>query len=197
MSGTPAIGPKVAALMLVLSIAACQPEQKVTKYKPFFTGLGDAKFGTDPVNPNEGYVDPTAISPEEKIVITNDDGSRTFLSPSPRSVMTHVETLLDENTPEADTILVEQIISQKTIEHYQTDGKDPTEYVHKLHEQRKDIAKLFARMPMAEHSPTVLIDQPGDNMWVIKLTGAPTKGLKLTRIWVRLEKKQWKLVWID
>jgi hypothetical protein len=182
--------------LALAALAGCTPETKVTHYRPFFTGVGGAEFSTEPVNPNKDFVDPTQVGPEAKLVTEHDDGSKTYIARSPRHVMAHLETILDENSEMGDQELLDQLISDKTKQHYREQGKDPMEFVADLRNARKDIAKFFARMPMGEQSPTVLIDQPGDNIWVVRLTGAATKGLRFTKLWVRLEGVQWKLMWL-
>lgn len=184
-------------LPLAAVLCACESEPKVTHYRPFFTGIGGAEFATPPVNPDKDFVDPTRVAPDAKLVVEHEDGTRTYSAPSPRIVMAHLEALLDENSEVGDQELLEQIISEKTKQHFREKGKDPMEYIAALREARKDIARFFARMPMGEQSPTVLIDQPGDNTWIIRVTGAAAKGLRFTRLWTRLEGTQWKLMWID
>lgn len=110
--------------------------------------------------------------------------------------MAHVEALLDEDSDEADKALLEQLIDSTTKEHFRTQGKDPMDYVKKLHAERKNIAKTFARMPMAENSPTVIVRQPGNGIWVIELTGQAARSVKFTELWVRQDSGQWKLQWI-
>jgi len=198
--GRPRHGPRgvaragVAAL-LALSLSACTAEETVTKYRPFFTGIQGAEFSTDPINPSKGYTDPTAVA-DNRIVIEHDDGRRTFIARSPRHVMVHVEALLDEDEPRSDQALLDQLISEKTKEFYRSEGKDPIAFIADLRSRRKDVAKAFGRMPMGEHTPTVLIDQPGDNIWVLRITGAAGKGLVFTKVWFRLEGTQWKLMWM-
>ena len=50
---------------------------------------------------------------------------------------------------------------------------------------------------MGEYTPTVLLDQPGDKMWVIRLTGATKEGMKFTKVWARLENANWRFVWVE
>lgn len=184
--------------MAMLTVAVgCTPEEKVTRYKPFFSGIGDAQFNTAPVNPNTGAIDPTAVNPETELVVEADDGARIFRAPSPRAVMSHVEALLDENTPEGDQAMLDQLVSEQTIAHYRKENKNPMDFIRELRARRKDVARTFVRMPMAQHTPTVIVDQPGDNVWCIRLTGAAAKDLRYTKLWVRLEKRQWKLMWLS
>lgn len=186
------------SLLLLLLLAACASEEKVVSYKPFFSGIGSAEFGTAPVQSARtgATADPTEVAPDEKLVIIADDGTRTYISRTPRNVMGHLMSVLDENTPEGDAAFLDQMVSEKTIEYYRSNGKDPADFIKELRARQKDIAKSFARMPMAEHSPTVIIEQPGDRTWCIRLTGAAAKDVRYTQFWVRLERKQWKLMWL-
>lgn len=183
------------ALTVTLMIASgCQEQSTVVKYKPFFSNIADAKFsGQGPVNPNEGYIDPT-VATDQKIVIEHADGSKTLIAKSVQHMMVHLQRCLEENE---DDLLVQQVLSTRTIEHFRANGRSPMELIESLKDNRKEIARTFGRMPLAEHSPTVILDQPGDRMWVIRVTGAAAKGLKFTRLWARLEDGNWKFVWLD
>lgn len=185
------------AAMVMLLLAGCAPEEKVLRYKPFLTGVSGAQFAGEQgrhVNPNQGYEDPTRPADGQKSVVELADGSKVLISKNVRQMMTHLETCLDSGE---DDLLLEQVISEKTKEEYRGRGKDPREVVRMLKRHRKDIAKLFSRMPMGEYTPTVILDQPGDKMWVVRLTGAPAEGLKFTKLWARLEEGNWRFVWVE
>ncbi|HVU65412.1 MAG TPA: hypothetical protein VHC70_15630 [Phycisphaerales bacterium] len=183
--------------MAVSLLAGCASQERVTKYKPFFTGLQDAEFGHDkPVNPEDGRIDPSLRNGEMKSVVERPDGSKIYLTYSPMQLFAHIQNLLDEGTPEADRAILDQLIDEKTKEHYRTHSQDPIGYIAYLHENRKQLAKSLARMPMGEHSPTVIVDQPGDRQWVLNITGQAADGLKFTHIWIRQDMGQWKLEWL-
>jgi hypothetical protein len=191
-------GATLAAGMIAAFVqGGCSPQERVTSYKPFFTGVGGAEFGGQaPVDPLSGRRDPTVTPPEFKTIIEHDNGTKTYLTPSPAILLAHVEALLDEGTPEADKALLEQLIDEKTKDHYRTHGADPAEYITYLHQNRKQIAKTFARMPMAEHTPTVIVEQPGDRQWVLHLTGQASEGVKFREVWVRQDMGMWRLEWL-
>jgi hypothetical protein len=177
-----------------VAAAGCQTEDKVLYYKPFFTGISGAEFhGAQPVNSQAGYSDPTHV-PEQKIVIEKADGTKILIAKTVRHMMTHVERCLDEGD---DDLLMEQVISSKTIEQYRAQGKDPQEIIKYLRKNRKDLAKLFSRMPLGEYTPTVILEQPGDKTWVVKLSGKPAEGMKFTRVWARMEEGNWKFLWVN
>lgn len=183
---------------LVLAQSGCDERETVTHYKPFFTGIGDAQFGeTGPIQPNRGRVGPVDAGTEAaKIVVENEDGTKTYYARAPLHVMRHVENLLDENSEAADTDLLNQLVDDETKEHFRSKGREPMEFIRFLHKNRKPIAQLFARMPMAEHSPTVIVEQPGNRTWAIRLTGQATRDIKFTELWVRFDMNQWRLMWI-
>lgn len=187
----------IACALAALAAAGCQRDDRVVKYKPFFTNVAGAEFRGEqaaPVNPNEGYLDPTALPSDAKLVIENPDGSKVLIAKSVRHMMSHLERFLDEGE---DDLLLEQVISEKTREHYASKGQDPRQILRYLRRNRKEVARLFARLPMGEYTPTAILEQPGDKTWVVKLTGAPASDLKFTRVWARLEDGNWRFVWID
>ena len=185
------------SLLLLLILPACAQQQTVTSYKPFFTGIGGADFGGQaPVDPLKGRVDPTAVAPETKTIIEQPNGKKIYRAPSPSILLAHIEALLDEGSPEADKTLLEQLIDENTQEHYRRHGAEPIDYITYLHENRKQIAKTFARMPMGEHTPTVIVDQPGNRQWVLRLTGQASEGVKFREVWVRQDMGMWRLEWL-
>lgn len=177
------------------SLSACAPESRITHYKPFFANITGAEFveGGEPVNADRGYVDPTVV-PDNRIVIENPDRTKTLVARSVRHMMTHLERCLDQNE---DDLLLEQVISQKTKDFYRTEGRDPRELIDSLRMNRKEIARTFARMPMGEKSPTVILDQPGDKTWCVEIVGGAAKDLMYRRLWARMEQGNWKFLWLD
>lgn len=191
-----------ALLTLGLAVGACAPETKVVRYKPFLANLGPAlqegmtlKVNKEPVlnDARVSPVDPTA-APDNRIVIENEDGTKTLIARSPQHVMLHVERCLDEGE---DDLLFEQMVAEQTKNYFRAQGKDPRSYIDQLRDDRRDIARLFARMPQGESSPTVMLRQFPERTWRIDVVGNYAKDLRFTRLWVQMERGQWKLLWID
>ena len=174
------------------ALAGCKAEESVTRYKPFFTGLSGVTFNTPPVDSSRGYADPTAAPPQGN-VIENPDGSRTLLCKSVRALMSHLERELDEDNTE---VIVKQLLSKRTLAEYESRGETPKAIVAHLQKHRRDIAMLFARMPMAERSPTVILRQPGGGVWVLELTGAAAEDMRFRKLWVVMERGDWKFYWV-
>lgn len=187
-----------------VTLAGCRSEERVVHYKPFFAGLDGAQFGGQaPVISDENRVrpampwDPASDQPDQiagnRLIVDNPDGSRRLVLASPLHVMRLLELLLDD---EQDRLIIEQLFSERTVAEFGGEGKSVQQAVDYLRQHRRDIAVLFARMPLAENSPTVIVDQPGDRVWIIRLTGRPAENLRFTRLWVRLERGQWKFLWV-
>lgn len=182
-------------------LVGCAEQETVTKFKPFFAGLEGAQYSAQkPVFSSQesgaeaGGVAGMTDEQRASGIIEKPDGTREFVTTSVSLLTRHIEMLLDENTPKADKELLEQLIDERTKEHYLAEGKQPVEYVRWLQKNRKEIARMLARMPMAERTPTVVVRQPGDNTWVIELTGQATRGVKFTQLWVRQQMGRWRLV---
>ena len=184
-------------MVLPIALAACAEQQTVVSYKPFLTGVAGAKFaGQQPVNPDKGRVQPNMVGPDFKSVVEHPNGTKTYVTPTPLILMSHLEALLDEGTPEADHVILDQLVDEETQQHYRRHGYDPADYVKYLHENRKQIAKTFARMPMGEHTPTIIVEQPGNRQWVLKLTDQAARDLKFTEVWIRQDMGMWRLEWL-
>ncbi len=185
------------AVYVAVLLAGCAGEERVTSYKPFFAGVSGAEYGGQgPVDPMKGRQDPTATPAEFKTIIEHPDGRKTYLTPSPAILLAHVEALLDEDTPETDKVILDQLIDEKTKDHYRQHGVEPIEYITYLRQNRKALAKTLARMPMAERTPTVVVDQPGDRQWVLRLTGQASEGVKFREVWIRQDMGMWRLEWL-
>lgn len=184
-----------ASLLSIFLIPACQSDEKVIKYHPFLANLPDAKTQMNPIGDRFGgnFADPTSL-PDNKIVVEKPGGQKTLIARSVRHMMTHLEQTLDDGD---EVLLYEQVISQETKEQYRAKGKDPLQIIDYLKEHRKDIAVLFSRMPFAEQSPNVILEQPGNKVFLIRLTGLAAKDSEFTRLWAKMEKGNWKLLWVD
>ncbi len=191
-----ALPPALSRVLIIVTglsaLAGCKAEESVTRYKPFFTGLSGVTYSTPPVDPSRGYADPTAAPPQGSI-IEHPDGTRTLLCKSVRALMSHLERELDEDNTD---IIVKQLLSTRTLAEYESRGETPAAIVAHLREHRRDIAMLFARMPMAERSPTVILRQPGGGVWVLELTGAAAKDTRFRKLWVVMERGEWKFYWV-
>lgn len=180
---------------MLICPSACTPEEKVVRYKPFLSGIPDAKTGMPVVT---GPGDSVAISAEDTDntgIIKNRDGSTTLVTKSVRQLMRHLERTLDDG--KQDEIIFDQLIAEDTKQYIRSQNTDPREYVAYLHNQRREIALFFARLPVGEGSPNAVFEPTGNKQYVVRLTGAAAKGLRFTKLWVALEKGNFKLLWLS
>jgi len=176
-------------------LAGCQPEERIVNYKPFFSGLEGVQTQQPEVREGKvvsaGAVDRSELSQE--IVIENEDGSVTLVSKSGSHLMRHIERTLYENEKE---LFVEQVLSEVTRREFEARGLDPTEAFDRLKEHERDIAELFARMPLGEHTPQVIMKSVGRNTFRVRLTGMGTEKLYWRGYDMVLEGGNWRLRWM-
>lgn len=190
------------AAAVAIFFAACTPEEKVVRYKPFLANLKPAlgegmtlKYNEEPVVGDPRVTPPSPSDAKgEAAIDESPDGKKKLVAHTPAHVMQLVERCLDENE---DRLLLDQMVAESTKEYFRAQGKDPIGFVEDLHAKRKDIAKLFSRMPQGENSPTVILHQLPDRVWRIELIGGYAKDMRFTRLWVQMEKGQWRLMWVD
>jgi hypothetical protein len=179
-----------------LVLASCAPEEKVIRYKPFFAGLDGVQTQTPAVyEKNVAIVgkDGKEETAEESLVVTTPDGKKKLISRTGAQLMHHIQDLLAKDDPD---LFADQVLSKTTRDEYVQRGLDPREAFATLKPHEKDIAKLFARMPMAEHSPNVLMESLGGNTFRVRLTGPSTRGLDpWTGFDMVLENGNYKLRW--
>lgn len=177
-------------------LAGCQPEERIVNYKPFFSGLEGVQTGQPEVRDGEvvstgGRLDPSQMSRE--IVIENEDGSVTLVSKSGSHLMRHIERTLYENERE---LFAEQVLCSATRQEFEERGLDPTEAFDRLKAHERDIAELFARMPLGEHTPQVMMSKVGHNTFRVRVTGLGSNELYWRGFDMVLEGGNWKLRWM-
>ncbi len=206
-----------AAGVAMMGLAGCETEDKILKYRPFLSNVQGATTQTpavgvetgepakvttsshedgatttmsndEPVDPSvvaESYYDRLAKLPDKHVKLEAGDIG---------TLIRHLRWTLDEDR---DEILIDQLLAEDLIERLRMKGEDPLDYVDWLHENRRDIEAMLARMPMAERSPTVTFVQTAKKQYCISLTGSAEKGMKFTELWVAMERGKYRLLWIS
>ena len=183
------------AVCVACAAGAVSCQERVVNYKPFFTGLEGVETQSPAVSDGSGKVVlPDAEAGDKlKLIRENDDGSVTLVLKSGRHLMAHIQRTLADDEKEQFT---EQVLSEITRAEYHERGVDPAKAFEALKKHQKDIAKLFNRMPMGEHSPHVIMEPIGRNMFRVRVTGQAKKGLdKWSGFDMVLEKGNWRLRW--
>lgn len=183
----------IAILVAGMGGAACQ--ERVVNYKPFLSGLEGVQTESPAVfdGPSAAGVDRAAEGDEFTLVRKNEDGTVTLLAKSGRHLMAHILRTLAEDEKAQFT---EQVLSEITLAEYHERGRDPVEAFELLKKHQKEVAKLFNRMPMGEHSPNVNMEAIGKNMFRVRVTGQSKKGLeRWTGFDMVFERGNWRLRW--
>jgi hypothetical protein len=195
-------------------VSGCASEDKILKYKPFFTNVQGAVTATpavgveasgdraasatagespvpangEPVNPDavaESYYDKLAKLPDHLVTLEAGDIG---------TLVHHVRWTLDTDR---DRVLIDQLLAEELISELRSRGQTPDDYVDWLHENRRDVEIMLARMPMFERSPTVVYEQTAKHTYRVRLTGAAERGVKFTQLWVSMERGRYRLLWIS
>jgi hypothetical protein len=151
-------------------------------YKPFFSGIEDAKMNAPPVLSGP-RLDPS-VAPDDRIVIDHKDGSVTLVSRNAQHLMKHIERTL---TKDERDLFTAQVLSEQTRAEYRQRGLDAGGAFDTLKEREHDVRELFRRMPMGEHSPNVIMKKLGDGLYRVRLTGKAADGLEWTSFDMTLE----------
>jgi len=64
-----------------------------------------------------------------------------------------------------------------------------------LKQREREIAELFARMPLGEYTPQVIREKVGHNMFRVKVTGVGVRDLYWRGFDMVLEEGNWRLRW--
>jgi hypothetical protein len=170
-------------LAAALLLGGCAYEKDVN-YKPFFSGLEGAKTGTPAtLDASKQPRDPMSAG-EQRIRVENKDGSVTLVTRNAQDLMRQVLMTLDKGERDLFTA---QVLSRQTAEEYRVRALDPAGAFDTLKQREKEVRELFRRMPMGEHSPNVIMEKLGDNLYRVRLTGKATEGLDWTSFDMVLE----------
>lgn len=181
-----------AAAILVVMAGACVQEQRVVRYKPFFAGLEGVQSARAPVVETPAGARETMPAVPEALIIQEPDGRRRIVSRTGVHLMHHVQRTLADDDVE---LFVEEVLAEVTKREYYERGLDPREAFATLKAREREIAALFARMPMGEHSPNVFMETVGRNVIRVRLTGPASRDLYWIGFDMILERGQWRLRW--
>lgn len=181
---------RVAAAALFGCLLASCAREKVVGYKPFFSGLAGQNSDVEVSGPGAQLASAAAtpgaamgsISEEEaKGWTVNPDGSKTLRIRGARELIGHVKAILlapEKDIPEAQELFFEQVLSPQTRAEFKARGMGAAEAYAYLKKDERELLRLFARMPMGEHTPTVVTEDLGANTQRLRLTRAAARGLK-------------------
>jgi len=180
------------AIFIVIPLLLGCVEKKVVYRRPLLSGLPGAVSGGEAVAAKpRGYQDPSRID-SGKITIENPDGTKTLISRSARQLMAHIyQTLLDDDRD----LFTEQVLSEMTKEEYRAHNLDPKRAFDELKRHRSDVEALFARMPMGEYTPGILLQNAGRGVMRVALSRQAADKLMWRGFDMVMEGGNWKLRW--
>ncbi len=184
-----------------LFVAACantpgsDDRTVVRRQRSLFEGLPGATRGGEAFIGNTNSIPSLSAQGETPVadLLTSVDGKDTLISTRPRHVMVHLAMRLNDNKEQA---FLDQIVSDVTKQQFVGEGKSEGDIIDFLQTNYDDIMILFGRMPAAELSPNVAFDRFNSGQYRIRITGAATKGLRFTELWLEQKSGKWKFVWV-
>lgn len=200
---SPAAFARALTIALPVLIGGCAPEEKVVDIRGPLVNLSGAQGGLrdefDRVRARQNTATPDAANviddaaDPSKLVVQNADGSVTLTRTEIRHVMVH---LMRELEGEKDDLLLQQVLSRQTLDHWAAQGVDGPGLVAALRENRDDISRMFARMPAAEKSPSVRLEAMGGGVMKLALVDGAATNMRFVELWVRLERDGWRFLWV-
>lgn len=174
-----------------LALGACETYEKDVASNSFFSGMEGAD-GPGVARKDLGRShDPRQLSPDQQRV-EDEDENVTLRARGPRHLMRHIfETLRDDERE----LFVEQVLSEATKQEFRRHGRDPEEAFDMLKAQLPDIDRLFARMPMAEHSPNAIYRGIGKNTHRLRLVQGAGRDLRWQGFDMIMEDGNERLLW--
>ena len=159
--------------------------------RPFMGGLPGADTDQSISPPRGTFTDQTQVEGGQ-IRVEYDDGSVELHAKTALHLMSHITLTLRDEEPQ---LFLDQVLSQKTKEEFVERGYDPVKAYEFLKIREKDINRLFARMPMGEYTPDVVMTKMGKGEYRVMVTGLKTKGISWTYMDIVIEEGNWRLRW--
>jgi hypothetical protein len=162
------------ALALAGMLNGCSTYEKDVSSNSFFSGLDGAEGPSVDRKGLGRNHDPRFLTQEAQRT-EDHDGNVTLQARSPRHLMRHIfETVRDEDIE----LFLDQVLSEATKREFQSHGRTPEDAFWMLHDELDSIDKLFARMPMAEHSPNATFTRLGDGVHRLRLVRGTGRDLR-------------------
>ncbi len=169
----------------------CEPYQRDVSSNSFFSGL-DGADGPEVARTDLGRNHDPRHLPQDAQRIEDEDGNVTLQARSPRHLMRHIfETLRDEDME----LFLDQVLSEATKQEFRAHGKTPEDAYWMLRDELDSIDKLFARMPMAEHSPNATFTRLGDGIHRLRLVRGAGRDLRWQGFDMISEEGNERLLW--
>ena len=157
----------------------------------------DSMFGPNNADPDDDDdEDDTAARPKEiaPLRMQRPDGSIYLVANSPGHVIYHLTQTLAKKEHE---LLFNDVLSDALKSEYRKRARDPKEAVQWLAQRERDIAALFAELPLAENTPGVEMKPIGRNRFRLEVSRELVPELKLSKFDVIIERGQFRLLMLQ
>lgn len=206
----------VASLLAAGSLTGCEMERRVLKVHGPLVGLPGAvggeqtqaplvprdatpiSAGYDPINNPANYA--TTGEVDAGLRIRQPDGSARLVSRNPRELLLHLRTTLMN---EEYSLLVEQLLSDRTIDEYRRRGLSVTAAEAFFRRHREDVLRLIGEFPMGELTPDRNARPIGLNLYRLEVPpefaegGGPGTSMVFRRLEYSFDATACRLVMID
>jgi len=181
-------------LVLITAVLGACAEEKITYYRPMFSGLPGVE-STTPITDAKprGAVDAPPPSEVETLSTLSPDRKQTHLTArTARHVMIHIyHTLTDDD----EALFLDQVLSTRTKDEYYDRGMEPRDAFVLLKENFAEVKKLFDAMPMGEFTPGMYLEPVGPNILRLEVHGRAAQGLSWTGFDIIREGADYRLRW--
>lgn len=174
--------------VLAAGLAGCTYERVIRSNQPL-AGLPGAEGGVRAPMRFDGAGLPGIPA---QTYILHEDGRIELLTHSVSTLLLHIRGVLEEDNAE---MLVEQLLSERTIEEFRSRGLDPGDAFGMLKARERDFYALAARLPAGESTPGALMHKIGDRVYRVELSGLAARDLAWRGVDVISERGEWKLRW--
>jgi len=178
------------ALAVALGFSAGCVEEKIIRNHPFMSGIPGA-VTNQTVTPIEGAGPPDTAS-ADSLVKETPEGKKVLVAKTGRQLMVHIFNTLKNN--DAD-LFVDQVLSEATKSEFYARGLNPREAFRELQRREEDIDLLFARMPMGEATPGVILSNVGKGTLRLMVGGMAARDLPWAGFDMVMEKGNFRLRW--
>jgi hypothetical protein len=179
-------------LLAAACAAGCTRYERVVHYRPPLSGIPGAQSATPFVSQGRTTKPADTTNSDNRIRIEHEDGRVELISRNSLQLLTHLRATLVNDEEE---LFTEQVLSQRTRSEFIARGYDPAEAFKELKRRERDVYALLARMPMAEFTPGLLLQNVERNTFRLRVTGVGVNRLAWRSVDMIVEEGQWRLRW--
>jgi hypothetical protein len=189
------VGCTLGVVLVLAPLTGCV-ETRVIHNRPMLAGLPGSNTGmeiTGPRNapPPTSLMEPAIAADGSRRLVTEDrDGNRTLHIRSGNDLIYHITWTLEENER---ALFTQQVLSRMTKSEFAARGVDAGTAFDELKRRERELRVLFARMPVGEFTPGMVMKPVGDHVYRLQVKPGPKlyySGMDMVS-----EGGMWRLRW--